>query len=111
MSTDYRPLGDLSFSALFDGRLAKHGIREHVNERTAEDVRLLTDGRNFVHVFKGKNDQAKFARFAGNGSYKILNAVCDAFDVRIVSEHDPQYWGYETMEQWANAWEEESQRF
>ena len=111
MSIDFVALGEVPFSALFDGRLAKYGIREHVNERTAEDFKMLTDGRNFVHVFKGKNDQAKFTRFAGNGSYKILNAVCDAFDVHIVSEHDPQYWGYETMEQWANAWDEESQRF
>ncbi len=111
MSIDFVPLGEVSFSALFDGRLAKYDIREHVNERTAEDVRILTDGRNFVHVFKGKNDQANFARFAGNGSYKILDAIHDAFDVHIVSEHEPQYWGYETMEQWANAWDEESQRF
>jgi hypothetical protein len=31
---------------------------------------------------------------------RILQAICDEFDVDIVSEYEPQFWGYSTQEEW-----------
>src|SRR5262245_9316500 len=30
----------------------------------------------------------------------ILTAISDEFDVGIVSEYEPQYWGFDTQEEW-----------
>lgn len=35
-----------------------------------------------------------------NAPGRILAAVAEAFDTDIVSEHEPQYWGFETREEW-----------
>jgi hypothetical protein len=34
---------------------------------------------------------------------EILGAIAEAFDTDIVSEHEPQFWGFETQEEW-DAW-------
>jgi hypothetical protein len=31
---------------------------------------------------------------------EILNAIAEAFDTDIVSEHQPEYWGFDTQEEW-----------
>jgi hypothetical protein len=36
--------------------------------------------------------------------WRILRAIADEFGVRIVSEHEPEYWGFETKEEWDAAW-------
>jgi hypothetical protein len=36
----------------------------------------------------------------------ILNAVAAVFDTDIVSEYEPQFWGFETKDEWDAAWEE-----
>ena len=47
---------------------------------------------------------AVFTRFAPNGAPgRILAAVAEAFDTDIVSEHQPEYWGFETQEEWDEA--------
>ena len=50
MSTDFITLKKFRTSDLFDGRLEKFGVREHINDETAEHNRCLTDGRNYVWV-------------------------------------------------------------
>ena len=35
---------------------------------------------------------------------RILQAICDEFDVDIVSEYEPQFLGFKTQEEW-DAWE------
>jgi hypothetical protein len=35
---------------------------------------------------------------------KILSAISQAFDTAVVSEHEPEYWGYDTEEAWDAAW-------
>jgi len=39
-----------------------------------------------------------------NAPQRILQAICDEFDVDIVSEYEPQFWGFKTQEEW-DAWE------
>ena len=46
-------------------------------------------------------------RNAGSGDPgTILSAIAEAFDTDIASEHQSQYWGFETQEEWDAAWEQ-----
>src|SRR6516162_10209035 len=114
MSTDYRIVNrQVSAQELFDGRLERFGIGEAPeSEKTASwdfgvkgvDVRLsslrwLTDGRNFLAV--SGTDDLRFTRYFSNGSpVHILNAIAEAFDAQIVSEHEAKFWGFDTDEEW-----------
>jgi hypothetical protein len=42
-------------------------------------------------------------RYGANAPGKILNALATVFHTDIVSEHEPQYWGFDTQEEW-DAW-------
>lgn len=102
MSTDYLLLEKVPAYELFDGRLEKFGVREHIHlESTTERTRLLTDGRNYVWVYIDNDGiVACLSRYGANAPGKILNALADAFDTDIVSEHEPQFWGFNTQEEW-----------
>jgi hypothetical protein len=102
MSTDYSPLKKVRACDLFDGRLDEFGVREHVKPgATSKKTRLLTDGCNYLWVYI--NDDGfvgSFTRYFPNGDPgKILNAVAEVFDTDIVSEYEPQYWGFDTQEE------------
>ena len=47
-----------------------------------------------------------FTRWGFNDPRKFLNAVVQAFDTDIVSEHEPRYWGFDSQEEWNAALEE-----
>jgi hypothetical protein len=102
MSTSYRPLKEISALDLFDGRLEDLGIREHIAENTTEGSRCLTDGRNYMWVYVDREGKVSdLVRYAPNvAPGKILNAVRQLFDTDIVSEYEPQYWGFDTEEEW-----------
>jgi hypothetical protein len=102
MSTDYRPLKKIHARDLFSGRLAQFGVREHFNEHTTENQGVLTDGRNYLWVYIGDDGLVTvFTRYFPNGAPgKILDALSEAFDTDIVSEYEPQFWGFETREEW-----------
>jgi hypothetical protein len=106
MSTDYRLLKNIPACDLFDGRLEEFGVREHVKpEVTTEKSRLLTDGRNYVWVYIDDDGLVGcLTRYAANAPGKILNALADVFDTDIVSEYEPQFWGFDTQEEW-DAWQ------
>jgi hypothetical protein len=111
MSTSYCLLKKVRACELFDGRLEAFGIREHVNDETTERRRCLTDGRNYVWVCMDESGDwvEVLTRYAGNASGKILNAVAEAFETDIVSEYEPQFWGFDTQEEW-DAWQNELAR-
>jgi hypothetical protein len=93
MSTDYTPLKKISARDLFDGRLERFGVREHVKpDGTTDRRRCLTDGRNYMWVYI---DEYGFicglTRYAGNAAGKILDAVADSFNTEIISEYDEPY--------------------
>lgn len=108
MSTDYRPFEKIRINDLLDGRLAEFRVREHVNPSETDDQhKCLTDGRNYLHVH-GDEDGfvSTFTRYMPNGvPSKILEAIAKAFDTDIFSEYEPQYWGFDTQEEWDAAWE------
>jgi hypothetical protein len=35
----------------------------------------------------------------------ILKAISEVFDTEIYSEHEPQFWGFDTEEEW-EAWQD-----
>jgi hypothetical protein len=108
MSTDYRLLKKVRACDLFDGCLEEFGVREHVKpDETTKKKRCLTDGRNYlwVHIDDG-GLVASLSRYAPNGDpVKILNAIALEFDADVVSEYEPQYWGFDTQEEWDAAQE------
>ena len=100
--TSYRPLQPVRFAELFDGTLEPFGVRGHHNKHCTANRRCLTDGNNYLWV---DADDAgllsSLTRYAPNGAPgKILSAIEEAFDVDLVSEYEPQYWGFETQEEW-----------
>jgi hypothetical protein len=113
MSTDYRLLREVPACDLFDGRLEEFGVREHVTPEVTEGSRLLTDGCNYLWVHIGdKGFVAWLTRYFPNGDpEKILNALANVFDTDIVSEYEPQYWGFDTQEEWEACMEKISQKY
>jgi len=105
MSTDYRPLTPIHMTDLFDGRLEKDGVQEQYGKEATSNRKCLTDGRNVL--WAGCNEEglvSTFTRYGLNSPQRILRAIADVFDVDIVSEHEPEFWGYETKEEWDAAW-------
>jgi len=103
MSTDYALLKKIPACDLFDGRLEEFGVREHVKpDETTEKSRCLTDGRNYMWVYMDDGGFAgSITRYASGGAPgKILGAIAEAFDTDIVSEYEPQFWGFDTQEEW-----------
>jgi hypothetical protein len=107
MSTDYRLIAEVSACEVFDGRLEEFGVREHIMpDTTTEGKRLLTDGRNYLWVSIDDGVVSYLTRYASTGAPgKILNALTAAFDTDIVSECEPQFWGFDTQDEW-DAWQE-----
>jgi hypothetical protein len=98
MSTDYCLLRKVLACDLFDGRLEEFGVREHVQaERTTKHSRCLTDGHSYLWVHIDDDGSVDLHSYYPG---EILHAVAEVFDTYIVSEHDPQYWGFDTQEEW-----------
>jgi len=101
---------------LFDGRLKDVGVHEHHSKEATANWKCLTDGRNFLWVYGDEKGLVSHLKRSGmNAPQRILQAICDEFDVDIVSEYEPEFWGFETKEEWDAAWaaigEKEEQRF
>jgi hypothetical protein len=64
--------------------------------------RCLTDGDNFLWVYM--NHEGSVSRFSAHGLKgqpgKIVDAIGDTFGTHIFSDHEPQYWGFATQEEW-----------
>jgi hypothetical protein len=113
MSTDFRiPKERLTLKVLFDGRLERFGVvEEHVPDETTETSRCLTDGQNWLWVSGAAGNDIHLRRSGFNAVGKILSAIEEAFDVQVFSEHQPQFWGFETQEEWdaqMDAWANEA---
>jgi hypothetical protein len=92
---------------LFDGRLENVGVREQRLEENDSSCRCLTDGRNFLFVYSDEKGQVStFTRRGWNAPQRILQAICEKFDVDIVSEYEPQFWGFKTKEEEEAFWDE-----
>jgi len=111
MSTDYRPLTPIRMANLFDGRLEKFGVHEHHSKEANADLKCLTDGRNFLLVCGDeKGLVSQFIRRGMNAPQCILRAISEEFKVDIVSEYEPQFWGFKTEEEEDAFWQEYSEK-
>jgi hypothetical protein len=104
MSTDYMTEEKVRFIDVFDGRLERFGVREHICPgKTSDTYRCLTDGRNFVWLCEYQGTLGCITRYGANVPQKILVAIAEAFETDIFSEHQPQFWGFETQAAWDRA--------
>jgi hypothetical protein len=99
MSRDYRTLDVILATDLFDGRLAKFGVHEHVAADSTGHSRLLTDDRNYLHVYIHESDISFFTAYGRNDEDNILRAIATAFETEIVSEEDCRFWGFHSDEE------------
>lgn len=107
MSTDFRLNDKVSAHDLFGERLKKFGVQEYVTPKTGERSRCLTDGRNYLWVDLTEDGFVGcLSRYGANAPGKILGAIAEAFDTDILSEHEPQFWGFDTKEEWDAAMQE-----
>jgi hypothetical protein len=116
MSTYFILSRKVSANDLFGARLATFGTREHMSSDTSERSRCLTDGRNYLWVYLTEDGFVDFhSRYGANAPGKILCAISEAFETDVFSEHEPQYWGFDTKEEWEAAWkklaDQDSDRF
>jgi hypothetical protein len=102
MSTDYMPLQHLNFSEVFDGRLAQHGVRECISEKTSPTFRCLGDGENWLWCWGDTSHFAGCTVFAQrqNNGEKIMAIISRVFEVQFLSEHEPGFFEvFELQEQ------------
>ena len=107
MSTYYRTEVPIKMDDLFDGRLEAYGVTEVVGRDTTRDRRCLIDGRNCLWAYV-EVDRESGVRYLGdlqstglgNAPGRILGAIRKAFDTRIYSEDEPQFWGFATEAEW-----------
>jgi hypothetical protein len=101
MSTDYRLNDKVSAHDLFGERLKKCGVQEYMTPKADERSRCLTDGRDFLWVYLTEDGYiSRLTNYVPNAPGTILDAIAEAFGTEIVSEHEPQYWGFDTKEKW-----------
>jgi hypothetical protein len=107
MSTDFRLSEKVRFSDFFDGRLEKFGVYQKMNEMTSDEQACLTDGDNYLWVYADDEGFVSvLSRYMGNGDPSgILIAIAECFGTEIFSEYEPQFWGFDTQEEW-DAWQD-----
>ena len=104
MSLDFRTDKQILMEELFDGRLAAFGVGERVVPSTSREDRLLSDGVNSVWAHGCKQGHVSHLTVYGlNSAVFIADAICRAFDTWMYTEHEPQYWGFDTQEAF-DAW-------
>jgi len=88
MTVSYEPAGEVKFDEIFDGRMVKSGINEHVDAETSETDRCLTDGHNFLWVYRREDGTVSASRFGRNDADFILAALETEFEVAWTSDDD-----------------------
>src|SRR4051812_49869881 len=101
MSTNCRPLSKIPFVQLFDGRLEKYGVREKKYSNTTKNYRYLVGRDGVLAVYREKDGGCSFTRLCFTPvPWTVLDALAEEFKIEIVTEHQPQYWGFSTEQEW-----------
>jgi hypothetical protein len=108
MSTDYRPLPDILFAQLFDGRPEKYGVREKISAHSTEVGRYLEGYDGVLLAYRAPDGTCGFEQ-RGRVPWSIFDALIEEFQIESVSEHDHRFWGFSTEEEW-DAFHKESAR-
>jgi hypothetical protein len=89
---------------LLGGRLKKFGIREAATRDNNPLIRCLDDGRNCLWVYLSQDGIVEsLVAYGMSVPVEILAAISMTFGTEIYTEHDPQYWGCDTQEEWEAA--------
>jgi hypothetical protein len=99
MSTDWRPIPDIPFAELFDGRLEKYGIRALIVDRETEGWQYLEGPDGTLSVSRAEDGTCIFTR-RGVVPWTIFDAIAEEFKIEWVSEYDHRYWGFATEKEW-----------
>ncbi len=116
MTVDFKPKDKIIIEELFDGRLEQFGIREKiVKGYTSTNFRYLTDwSKTYIRVY-GDELVDSFTWHIPNppkGRPRMVLAVIEkVFDTNIYSNIEPQFWGFETVDEWKSDWGEEYEMF
>ena len=108
MSTHFRAIRPIQMNELFDGRLESYEIYEidlpdKLKLKGKGQVRLLSDERNRFVIY-GRDDGTvglMTRQRIDNEPRRILDVIQDAFEIPIYSEHEHQFWDFDTVEEWA----------
>lgn len=111
MSTDYCLVPMIPAKAFTPEALAPYGISvspvsaELRNEfRNPDTTYCVSDGNNRLFVYRHPCGDYDITLGCSRGVLtKITGALCDAFDVKVYSEYDPQYWGCDTQQDFEDA--------
>jgi hypothetical protein len=102
MSIDFIPDTRILISDLFDGRLNKYGIRC----ATKNGKGYLFDKAGSVTVYGNKDNLVlSFTSYGFSNPIDILLAIQTEFQTKLFSENEPQYWGFDTVDEWQNSTE------
>lgn len=104
MSTEWRPIPDVTFARLFDGCLEKYGIRAVTVDRVTESSQYLEGPDGFLAVHRGEDGTCTFTR-RGFVPWAIFDAIAKEFEIEWVSEYDHLFWGFATEKEWDDWWD------
>jgi hypothetical protein len=100
MSTDYSFEKEIRMEELFDGRLERFGVFEEIIEGyTSPGCRLLRKGCNGLWI-SGDEVVDVVTSPEENNPVNILSAILQTFDTCVFADDEPQFWGFETQEEW-----------
>jgi hypothetical protein len=102
MSITFITATRIALSNLFDGRLKKYGICG----ATKNGKGYLVDKTGSVTVY-GEDDSSIscFTSYGFSDPINILLAIQNEFQTKVFSENEPQYWGFDTVDEWENSTE------
>lgn len=108
MSTTYLFEKKITFEELLDGRLEQHGVFEDTERfgtrveiqkgESARNSKVLTDGMNYIGVY-GDEYVKTIQRCGTNIAEYVLSVIAEVFDADYFSEYQPQFWGFESLEE------------
>jgi hypothetical protein len=114
MSTDFhfQPVTPIEVQDLFDGRLKHFGIIEILSHPlTKHGYRILSDGQTFISVWGQSGGAigslALEPPYLYSSAGALLKTIAKSMGTEFVmyTEHEPQYWGFDTQQEWDVAME------
>ncbi|NRP27351.1 hypothetical protein XMD420_000954 [Marinobacterium sp. xm-d-420] len=108
MSTSYCAVIKLPIEQVFDKRLWRHGIIEFFEEEITTLDRCLTNGIDYIWIHLNKINETSCAFQVDRIPTDFELQLIELLEANVYSEHEPQFWGFETMEEWHSAMEEEA---
>ena len=92
MSFEFRPLKNIAFDSLTDGRLEKHGVR--VGNGASRALLSGPDGSTLIANREGASTHFEFRNQAF--PKPIFDALTKEFGTEFVDENDFRFWGFST---------------